>query len=371
MAKTVLKRVLIMIGIFAIGVMIALALPVKLWRTGEVPQPELQHLPPAPDAVKSRRVWVDTDAACVTGRRRDPDDCLALLLLASAAHIDIAGISTVFGNAPVADADQVTRALVQTLGGGAGRPGRAGSATVPVFKGCGAAASKCLEDGGSLDAQGALQQALQQGSLDVVALGPLTNLAAVLAREPALDARVTRVIAVLGRRPGQRFHPSENRATGAMLFGHGPIFRDLNAVLDPQAVAVVLASGVPVILVPYTAARHVLMTGSALDRIARNGPAVAWVAERSRVWLEFWRSEAGLDGFYPFDLMAAAYVRNPAPFACARVTAWVGEDALLPWFGGGPALLVAQQAGLPASTTATAQALYCDVVTIGVGELFP
>ena len=107
--------------------------------------------------------------------------------------------------------------------------------------------------------------------------------------------------------------------------------------------------------IPYAAARQVLMTGRDLDRIARIGPAGAWVAERSRAWLEFWRSEAGLDGFYPFDLMAAAYVRNPAPFACARVTAWVGEDELLPWFGGGPALLVAQQAGLPASATATAQ----------------
>lgn len=39
-----------------------------------------------------------------------------------------------------------------------------------------------------------------------------------------------------------------------MLFGHGPIFRDLNAVLDPQAVSVVLASGIPRVLVPYTAA---------------------------------------------------------------------------------------------------------------------
>jgi inosine-uridine nucleoside N-ribohydrolase len=193
----------------------------------------------------------------------------------------------------------------------------------------------------------------------------------VLAREPDLANRVSRVITVMGRRPGHRFHPSENRATGAMLFGHGPIFRDLNAVLDPLAVAVVLASGAPVILIPYAAARQVLMTGGDLDRIARNGPAGEWVAERSRAWLEFWRSEAGLDGFYPFDLMAAAYVRNPAPFACARMTAWVGEDALLPWFGNGPALLVAQQAGLPASTTATAQVLYCDVVTIGVGELFP
>jgi inosine-uridine nucleoside N-ribohydrolase len=242
---------------------------------------------------------------------------------------------------------------------------------VPVFKGCGAAASKCLDEGGSLDAQDALRQALQQGSLDVVALGPLTNLAAVLAREPALAARVSRVIAVMGRRPGHRFHPSENRATGAMLFGHGPIFRDLNAVLDPQAVSVILASGVPVVLIPYTAARQVLMTGRDLDRVASIGPAGAWVAERSRAWLEFWRSDAGLDGFYPFDLMAAAYVRDSSHFNCARVTAWVGDDPLLPWLSGGPALLVAQQAGPPASATATAQALYCDVVNLGFGELFP
>jgi inosine-uridine nucleoside N-ribohydrolase len=211
---------------------------------------------------------------------------------------------------------------------------------------------------------------LQSGTLDVVALGPLTNLAAVLTQEPVLARNVNRVIAIMGRRPGHRFHPSENRATGAMLFGHGPIFRDLNAVLDPQAVSVVLASGVPVILIPYTAARQVLMTGSDLDRVARLGPAGAWIAERSRAWLEFWRSDAGLDGFYPFDLMAAAFVRSPAQFACARVTAWVGDDALLPWFGGGQALLVAQQAGLPPSTTATAQALYCDVVKVDVGTLF-
>ena len=75
--------------------------------------------------------------------------------------------------------------------------------------------------------------------------------------------------------------------------------------------------------------------------------------------------------------MAADCVRNPAHFTCARVTAWVGEDPVLSWFGGGPALLVAQQAGLPTPSTAPEQALYCDVVRVGVGvgvgvgELFP
>ena len=60
---------------------------------------------------------------------------------------------------------------------------------------------------------------------------------------------------------------------------------------------------------------------------------------------------------------------NPTPFACARVAAWVGKDAMLRWFGGGQALLVAQQTGVPASSTATAQVLCCDVVSVGVGEL--
>jgi len=367
MPRTALTWTLIVIGVIAGLVMAALAAPVTLWRTGEVPQPELQYLPPARDTVRPVRVWIDADAACGTGKHRDPDDCLALLSMAGAAHIHIAGISTVFGNAPVSEADQVMRALVQELGADAGRHV---SAKWPVFKGCGAAAPKCLEDGGSLDAQNALRQALQSGAMDVVALGPLTNLAAALIREPALANRITRVIAVMGRRPGHRFHPSENRATGAMLFGHGPIFRDLNAVLDPQAVSLVLASGIPVVLVPYTAARQVSMTGSDLDRVALTGPAGRWVAERSRAWLEFWRSEAGLDGFYPFDLMAAAYVRDPTHFGCARVQAWVGDNALLPWFGGGPALLVAQHAGLPASATATAQTLYCDEARVRVDELF-
>lgn len=91
---------------------------------------------------------------------------------------------------------------------------------------------------------------------------------------------------------------------------------------------------------------------------------------RDAPWHEFYRIEAGLDGFYPLDLMAAAYVRDPTHFGCARVTAWVGDDVLLPWFGGGPAPLMSQQAGLPASATCTAQALYCDVVRIQVDELF-
>jgi len=76
-----------LIGGIVLLVVVVLALPVQRWRTGEVPQPELQYAPTTINAVKATRVWIDADAACGTGKHRDPDDCLALLSLASATRI--------------------------------------------------------------------------------------------------------------------------------------------------------------------------------------------------------------------------------------------------------------------------------------------
>lgn len=175
--------------------------------------------------------------------------------------------------------------------------------------------------------------------------------------------------ALARRGPGHRFHPSENHGVGAMLWGHGPIFRDLNAALDPQAVTLKLRSGIPLVLVPYTAARQVTLTGADLDAIAARGPTGRWVAERSRDWLAFWRNQVGLSGFYPFDLMAAAYLRDPSRFQCAPVLAQVADDALLPWFGGGPTLLVTQGPP-PPPTHGAGSALYCDRVQLRLASLF-
>lgn len=358
-----MKRVLLGLAVIAILLFIGAMLPVATWRTGEIPQPALQYEPTTGPNARPTRIWIDADAACGTGERRDPDDCLALLSLTTARDIEIVGISTIFGNAPVLVTDRVTRALVQQLPSGTGP-------SLRVHTGCGAAAARCLAEGGSVDAQVALAKALHAGVMDYVALGPLTNLAAVIAREPALARRITRVIAVMGRRPGHRFHPSENRGVGAMLFGHGPIFRDLNAVMDARAVDVVLGSGVPVVLVPYTAARHVSLRSLDLDRIASSGKAGQWVSDRSRSWLGWWRREVGLEGFYPFDLMAAAYIRDAGRFRCARVSAWVGDDAQLGWLSGGPALLISQADQPPVSSAVRTDVRYCDAVDVTVDALF-
>jgi hypothetical protein len=131
----------------------------------------------------------------------------------------------------------------------------------------------------------------------------------------------------MGRRPGHIFHPAEG-ARGGMFFGHGPVFRDFNFALDPGAAAQVLAMNLPMSLVPYDAARGVELTAEDLDRLQISLP---WIVERSRGWLDYWRTAIGRVGFYPFDLIAAAYIVEPSLLRCVSARAWVGQDDTLFW----------------------------------------
>ena len=171
-----------------------------------------------------------------------------------------------------------------------------------------------------------LAAALGDGPLTIVALGPLTNIAALLRERPELRANVARLIAVMGRRPGHIFHPAEG--AGGALFGHGPVFRDFNFALDPQAVRQALAAGVPISLVPYDAARRIELAAADLDRLEA---AIPRVVQRSRGWLDYWRTDIGRQGFFPFDLLAALYALEPSSLRCTPVRAWVGGDDKLFW----------------------------------------
>jgi len=285
-------------AILAAALVLSLAVPMRAWRTGDQGLASVDGVPETATPPFSRRVWIDTDAACGHGPRTDPDDCFAIALLLRAPELEVVGISTVAGNAPHA----VVAATARQLAG----PG------VTVHAGW-----------------QALQSALEQGPLTVLALGPLTNIAAALSERPELAARVSRLVAVMGRRPGHIFHPAEGAPAGSFL-GHGPVFRDFNFALDPAAVTRVLAMSLPLTLVPYDAARGFEITAADLDRLEAWIP---WIVERARGWLEYWRTAIGRQGFYPFDLLAAAYIVEPSWLRCTRVHAWVGDDDTLfvPW----------------------------------------
>src|SRR5262249_25985381 len=153
------------LALVAVCLLATFAMAVPRWRTGRLPVPppsfpaQRSHAPPA------RRVWIDTDAACGFERRTDPDDCFAILLLAAIPEVEIVGISTSFGNAPLPQTDRITRELVAVL--------RASWLSAPpVHRG----SAEAIRDDGRLDgtpALDALRAALDQGPLTVLALGPL------------------------------------------------------------------------------------------------------------------------------------------------------------------------------------------------------
>ncbi len=83
----------------------------------------------------------------------------------------------------------------------------------------------------------------------MLALGPATNFAVALHGRRELQANLMRLVAVMGRRPGHILHPAEGSGHG-MLFGHGPVFHDLNFVKGPASTARLLAMQLPVTLIP-------------------------------------------------------------------------------------------------------------------------
>jgi inosine-uridine nucleoside N-ribohydrolase len=250
----------------------------------------------------NERVWIDADPACGHSCTSDPDDCLAIMALVRAHNIKVVGMSTVFGNAEIEVTDGIARDLGRRLAA-------EGIAVPHIYTG---AASPRDRPSSATDH---LTQTLAEGPLTIAAFGPLTNVSHVLTLHPRLQANVTRVVAVMGKRDGHIFHPAEGSRDA--FLGHGPVFADFNFAKDPQAVRALLETDVPVVLMPYEVARQFIMTGEDLDRLAVRGGSTAWLAMQARGWLDIWRRFMGREGFYPFDLLAAEYVLSQNGFRCS------------------------------------------------------
>jgi purine nucleosidase len=334
--------VLLVVAVGA-GVILAMAAPVHLWRTGREAAAPLSLTDGGPIVLQSDRLWIDTDAACGATPTTDPDDCLAIAWLAQHDR-RIIGISTGFGNASGEIVFQTTKTLVAKIAEG-------GHVAIPVWRGW---SGPIIGIGQSSvpPSRAALRAALADGPLTILALGPLTNVADALEGRPDLQQNVTRLVAVMGHQPGHLFHPSEASGRG-MLMGHGPIFRDLNFDMDEAAARSILHMHLPLTLIPYDASIHAGITATDLAALGRQGPALRWAAESAKGWLEFWQRDIGQPGFYPFDWVAAAYAVEPRPFNCAETSVWIAREWAF-WIYPRESLLVG-----PLVKGANTTALYC------------
>jgi len=91
------------------------------------------------------------------------------------------------------------------------------------------------------------------GTVEILALGPLTNVAELIVKRPDAAQRIGRIVAMGGAiaEPGNV----------------GPR-AEFNIATDPEAADIVFRSGVPVVLVPLDVTRRVRATRSFAERLA-------------------------------------------------------------------------------------------------------
>lgn len=252
---------------------------------------------PAAQPSGTSAVWIDTDPA-IGEPERDVDDGLALVQAFHSPELDIRGISVVFGNAPLDRGLPIARAIVERFG--------------PLHLGVFAGAASDRDLGRATDATRALVAALDRAPLTILALGPVTNVATVVQTRPDLRPRIQRIVAVAGRRPGQRFTTGTTNPAG---------HRDFNFELHPKAFEILLGARVPVVLAPFEISSKVWLREAEIQQLEKSGPAGQWLAGPSRAWLGLWQKLFAVDGFNPFDTLAVAYVTHPGLLTCERLPA--------------------------------------------------
>lgn len=239
------------------------------------------------DVTAATDVWIDTDPAAGLFER-DVDDAVALIQAFRSPEITIHGISVVFGNTSLDKAVPITEEVTE----------RFGPEGLEVYPG--AASEKDL--GKTNPAVEAMIVALRQRPMTILALGPLTNVASLLQLHPDAADRIDAIVAVAGRRPGQRFTFDPSKSFS---------FPDANFEHDPEAMQVLLDSGVKIVLTPWEVSSHVFITDEDLERLEVSGGSGAWLAEKAESWIALWHNKLGAPGFNPFDTLAIAWVTHP------------------------------------------------------------
>lgn len=249
----------------------------------------------------TRRIILDCDPG--------HDDAMAILLARGCLDIELAAITTVAGNHPL-DITTLNARRICTL---------AGINDVPVAAGCAAPLLRPLltapEIHGTTGLEGhewgepTVQPVpdhgvdviidlvmASSGDLTLVPVGPLTNIAVALRKEPRIAERVQEVV-VMG---------------GAYTRGNVTPAAEFNIYVDPEAAAIVFNAGWPLTMIGLEVTH---LAGASRDVMSRIAALKTPVSEATIGMLEFLREqvmrEHGIDAPHIHDACAVARVAKP------------------------------------------------------------
>jgi pyrimidine-specific ribonucleoside hydrolase len=251
------------------------------------------------------RVLVDCDPGL--------DDALALLLVLASPELELRGVTTVAGNQTI---DKTTENALKVLE-------LAGRGDIPVAEG--AARPLAGELVVAADAHGPsglgglvltppsagpveqpavdfLAEQLQAADEPTIvfALGPLTNLALLLALRPDAATRIERLV-LMG---------------GAIAEGNMTASAEFNVWIDPEAAARVFESDLDVTMVGLDVTNRAVLTRADADRLRSGGPVGKAAAELLDFYLGFYEEAYEHGGAPIHDALAIAEVLRPELLTC-------------------------------------------------------
>jgi purine nucleosidase len=249
-----------------------------------------------------RKILIDTDTAS--------DDAVALIMALRSPKVRVLAITVVAGNVSVVQGTRNALFTAELCG-----------STVPVFTGAAAPLTRPLEDASWFHGQDGLgdhgyqpaTRVAESGfavdamvrmieanpGVELITLGPLTNLALALRRSPSLAANVSRCV-VMGGAPC-----CEGNVTPAAEY---------NFWVDPEAARVVLRSQLPIELVGWQLSRGAaVVNGPEIQNILALGTKSADFAIRSNdTAARAYRTQTGEHGIALPDPTAMAILLDPA-----------------------------------------------------------
>lgn len=248
------------------------------------------------------------------------DDAVALLLAVASPEVELRAVTTVFGNVGLETTTSNARRLL-ALGGRSDVPVAAGAQRPLVHPqamraddwhavdGLGGRASS-LPAPGPLDPRGAVELLADvlraaESPVTLAPIGPLTNIALLLAVHPELRQKIGRIVAM----------------GGALSSGNTTPTAEFNVHCDPEAAHRVLAEEpVPVTLVPLELTMGCAVDGRWLDELAAGGPRCAALAGVIEHYRARYLAEHGFDGVALHDAVAVLEAIVPGTLTCTPMS---------------------------------------------------
>lgn len=138
------------------------------------------------------------------------------------------------------------------------------------------------------------------GEIVLCAVGPLTNLARLLERDPEIVTRLKAVVVM-----GGAVHRKGNVTPVA----------EANFWNDPHAADMVLGASWPLVLAPLDCTMPVVFTPDFMQALAGENPKLCKpLAAMAKFYARFYRSHQGLNGCVPHDVMALSWLTVPGAF---------------------------------------------------------